>query len=153
MMLVRELDLTYQRVGLIYDAISTCNAKLSVFGSWLLNDQRVNYVDNPICGGSSCVIVDRNRNMVQAGAELQRCIKTLCNGSTFSCDNRVGVGFLDDTFNLDVQAGFRFAVPMGPRRWGYMRGGYRLVEFNEQRSDIRLDTHLEGGFAELGLIF
>ena len=153
MMLVRELDLTYQRVGLIYDAISTCNAKLAIFGSWLLNDQRVHYVNNPICGSTSCVILDRTRNMVQAGAELQRCIKTLCNGSTFSCDNRVGVGFLDNTFNLDVQAGFRFAVPVGGRKWGYVRGGYRLVEFNEQRPDLRMDLHLEGGFAELGVIF
>ncbi|MEW6349072.1 MAG: hypothetical protein AB1646_08410 [Thermodesulfobacteriota bacterium] len=152
-MIVRELDLTYQRVGLIYDAVSTCNAKLSIFSAWLYNDQKLTYVHNPICGSTRRVVVDRTRHMAQAGVELQRCIKTLCNGATISCDNRVGLGFLDNTFNLDVQAGFRFNVPLGGQRWGYVRGGYRLVEFSEHRRDLKLDTHLEGGFGELGIIF
>ncbi len=152
-MLVRELNLTYQRVGLIYDAVSICNAKLSVFGAWLFNEQRLSYVHDPVCGSSRRVVVDPTRHMVQAGVELQRCIKTLCSGATISCDNRVGLGFLDNTFNLDVQAGFRFNVPLGGQRWGYVRGGYRLVEFSQHRRDLTLDTHLEGGFGELGIIF
>jgi hypothetical protein len=152
-MLMREINMIYQRVGLIYDVVSTCNAKFSVFGSWLLNDQRIAYTHNPVCGTNSRVTMDRTRNMVQAGAELQRCIKTLCNGATFSCDNRVGIGFNDNTFNMDVQAGFRLAVPMNAGRWGYLRGGYRLVEFFEERRDLKMNTRLDGGFAELGLIF
>lgn len=143
----------YQRVGLTYQPIVTCNASVSIFGTWTFNDQKLVMNSGNHCSLNQPTTVTRTRHMVMAGIEVQNCIRTLCNGATLSCDNRVGVGFLDDTFALDVQAGFRFSVPMGCGRWGYVRGGYRLVEFSEDRSDLRLDTSLEGGFAELGLIF
>jgi hypothetical protein len=44
-------------------------------------------------------------------------------------------------------------VPMNCGRWGFARGGYRLINFTENRNDLRLDIGLEGGFVEGGLIF
>ena len=143
----------YQRVGLTYQPIVTCNAVVSIFGTWTFNDQKMTMNSGSHCPLNSTTTVTRTRNMVMAGIEMQNCIRTLCNGATLSCDNRVGVGFLDNTFALDVQAGLRFSVPMGCGRWGYARGGYRFLEFTEDRSDLRFDTSFEGGFAELGLIF
>lgn len=143
----------YQRVGLTYQPIVTCNASVSLFGTWTFNEQKLTMNAGSHCPTSQATTVSRTRHMVMAGIEAQKCIRTLCNGATLSCDNRAGIGFLDDTLALDVQTGFRFSVPMGCGRWGYVRGGYRLLEFSEDRSDLRLDTTLEGGFAELGLIF
>ncbi len=145
-------DFLYQRVGLIYQPILTCNASVSIYNSWLFNDQRLR-VNNSVCPLSSCTALDRTRNMVMSGINIQKCIRTMCNGGTLSCDNRVGIGYLDGTFALDVQAGFRFSVPMNCGRWGFARGGYRLINFTENRTDLRLDTTLEGGFVEGGLIF
>ncbi len=145
-------DFVYQRVGLLYQPILTCSASVSIYNSWLFNDQRL-AVGNAACPFSTCNTLDRTRHMVMSGINIQKCIRTMCNGGTLSCDNRVGLGYLDGTFALDVQAGFRFSVPMNCGRWGFARGGYRLITFTENRNDLRLDTNLEGGFVEGGLIF
>jgi hypothetical protein len=145
-------DFLYQRVGLLYQPILTCNASVSIYNSWLFNPQRLS-VKNTACPFSGCTTLDRTRNMVMSGINIQKCIRTLCNGGTFSCDNRVGLGYLDGTFALDVQAGCRFSVPMNCGRWGFARGGYRWINFTEDRTDLRLDTTLEGAFVEGGLIF
>jgi len=144
-------DFTYQRVGVVYQAISNCNATVSVYNSWVFNEQRLS-VGSGICGGT-CNTVDRTRHMVMSGIEMQKCIRTMCNGGTFSCDNQVGIGYLDGTLAVDLQAGFRFSVPMNLNRWGYVKGGYRLLNLKEDRDDLKLDAFFEGGFAELGLIF
>lgn len=143
----------YQRVGIMYQPIVTCNASVSVFGTWTFMDQKFQLNSSNHCAANRTVTVDRTRHMVMPGLEVQKCIRTLCNGGTFSCDNRVGLAFLDDTFGLDVQAGFRFSAPMNCGRWGFARGGYRLIQFEESRDDFRLDHTLEGWFGELGLIF
>jgi hypothetical protein len=143
----------YQRVGIMYQPIVTCNASVSVFGTWMFMDQKFTMSSSNHCAAHAAKTIDRTRNMVMPGLEVQKCIRTLCNGGTLSCDNRVGLAFLDGTFGLDVQAGFRFSVPMNCGRWGFARGGYRLIQFNESRDDLRLDHTLEGWFAELGLIF
>ena len=39
----------------------------------------------------------------------------------------------------------QFSVPMNSGRWGYAKGGYRFINFKEDRTDLRLDTYLEGG--------
>ena len=145
-------DFLYQRVGLVYQPILTCNASVSIYNSWLFNDQRLS-VKNTVCPFAGCTTLDRTRHMVMSGIDIQKCIRTMCNGATLSCDNRAGIGYLDGTFALDVQAGFRFSVPMNSGRWGFVRGGYRLINFTEDRTDLRLDTTLEGGFVEGGLIF
>jgi hypothetical protein len=77
----------------------------------------------------------------------------LPNGATFSCDNRFGIGYLDDTTALDLQTGVQVNIPLGLGRWGYARGGYRYIKFDEDRDDLALNSIFEGGFAELGMIF
>ena len=144
-------DFTYQKVGLLYQPIFNCNASVSIYNSWVFNDQKLD-VSSSLCAGH-CNRVDRTRNMVMSELEVQKCIRTLCNGGTLSCDNRVGIGYLDGTFALDLQVGLQFSVPMNAGRWGYAKGGYRFVNFKEDRNDLRLDTYLEGGFVEAGLIF
>jgi hypothetical protein len=144
-------DLTYQRLGLLYQPIVNCNATVSIFGGWTYSDQLV-HLYNYVCHGRAATVT-RTRNMVTSGIEIQKCITTKCTGATLSCDNRVGLSYLDGSFGLDVQAGLRFSVPMGGNRWGYARGGYRYLSLTEDRNDFRLDAILEGGFAEAGLIF
>ena len=134
-------DFLYQRVGLLYQPIVSCSAIVSIYNVWLFNDQKLQVADN-VCPVIPCTTVDRTRNMVMSGIEIQKCIRTLCNGGTLSCDNRVGVGWLDGTFALDVQAGFRFSVPMNCGRWGFARGGYRLLNFTENRNDLRMDVYV-----------
>jgi hypothetical protein len=144
-------ELTYQKVGLQYHTIYTPTTIVSITGSWLYFDQRFR-VFSTICGDQEGII-DRTRNMATSGIQIQRCCKTLPNGATFSSDHRIDFAYLDDTFGIDLQVGGRFSVPMGFNRWGYVRGGYRWIDFNEDRDDLRLDSTLEGGFVELGLIF
>ncbi|MEW6532552.1 MAG: hypothetical protein AB1473_17100 [Thermodesulfobacteriota bacterium] len=141
----------YQRVGMLYSPIQTCSSSLSITGGWLYNDSRVS-VNSAVCGGTGNQ-ADRTRNMVVTGVELQKCIKTMCNQATFSCDDQISLGWGDGSFMLDLQVGFRFTVPMNCGRWGYAKGGYRLLQFNESRDDLKLDFSLEGGFVEAGLIF
>jgi hypothetical protein len=141
----------YQRVGLLYQPILTCNSAVSVFAGWMFNDQWVT-IKNFVCSGREAT-VSRTRQMATSGLEIQKCLKTKCTGATLSCDSRVGVNFLDGVFGVDVQAGLRYSVPMGPGRWGYARGGYRYLSLGESRDDLRLDAIFEGGFVEGGLIF
>jgi len=147
-------DFIYQRVGILYTPIRTCNGNLSIFGGWVFNDSRLRMDSGNHCAGNSSCALDRTRHMAQTGLELQKCIRTLCNGGTLSCDNRVGISYLDGTVALDVQASLRFSVPMNCGRWGYARGGYRYLNFREDRNDVSVDSvTFEGGFVELGLIF
>lgn len=141
----------YQRVGLFYHPINTPAMMVSLGASWLFNDQRIELSSGSCTGW--CSVLDRTRNMVMTSIEVQHCVITLPNVSTLSTDNRFGIGWLDDTLTLDIQAGLRYSVPMNAGRWGYVRGGYRFLDFKEDRNDLRLDTSLEGGFVELGLIF
>jgi hypothetical protein len=144
-------DFVYQRVGLVYQPIFSCNATVSISASWLYNDQKFQ-LSSTVCAGK-CAIVDRTRQMAMTGIGIQKCIRTLCNGATLSCDSRVDIGFLDGAFALDVEPGMRFSIPLNCGRWGYVRGGYRYLNFKEDRDDLRLDTVMQGGYAEMGLIF
>ncbi len=142
---------TYQRVGLMFQPILNPAAAVSFYAGWTFNEQRLS-INSSICGGNGSTI-DRTRNMVNTGIEIQRCLRTLPNGSTFACDNKAEVIWLDGAFGYDIQAGMRFSVPLGYGRWGYAKGGYRLLNFNEDRDDLRLDSSFEGGFVEGGIIF
>lgn len=144
-------DFIYQRVGILYQPVFNCSSVVSIRASWALNDQKLQ-TGSGVCAGA-CTTVNRTRNMVMSGIEIEKCIRTMCNGGTFSCDNMVDIGYLDGTFALDVQAGFRYSVPLNCSRWGYAKGGYRYLNFQEDRNDLRLDTLMQGWFAELGLIF
>jgi len=143
----------YQKVGLLYQPIVTPYAIVSLFGYWMYTDQSLR-VSSSVCGcGNCCNALDRTRNMVMTGIEIQKCIITMPNAGSLSCDTRVGIGFLDDTTALDVQTGLQFSVPMNAGRWGYAKSGYRFIDMKEDRSGLRLDTSMEGGFLEMGLIF
>jgi hypothetical protein len=141
----------YQRVGLLYQPIVSPWAIVSLFSYWTLNDQSLR-VKTEVCTGRGNKL-SRTRNMVMSGIEVQKCIITLPNSGTLSCDNRFGIGYLDDTLALDIQTGLQFSVPMNAGRWGYGKGGYRFINFKEDRSGLRLDSRMEGGFVEMGLIF
>lgn len=142
---------TYQRVGLMFQPIVSPCATASLFAGWTFNDQRLK-LNSEICSGQGCTL-NRTRNMVTTGAEFQKCLRTSCNGATLACDNRAEVIWLDGAIGVDVQAGMRFSVPLGAGRWGYARGGYRLLNLQESRDDLRLDSSFEGGFVEGGVIF
>jgi len=144
-------DFIYQRVGILYQPVFNCSSVVSIRAGWLFNDQKIQTGTN-VCAGA-CATVNRTRNMVLSGIEVEKCKRTMCNGGTLSCDSLVDFGYVDGTFVVDVQAGFRYSVPLNCSRWGYAKGGYRYLNFQEDRNDLRLDTHLEGWFAELGLIF
>lgn len=147
-------DFIYQRVGLLYTPVRTCNGAISIFGGWVFNDSKLQLANANHCSNRSSCALDRTRQMAQTGLELQRCIRTLCNGGTLSCDSRVGISYLDGTVVLDVQAGLRYSVPMNCGRWGYARGGFRYLNFREDRNDVSVDSvTLQGGFVEAGLIF
>jgi hypothetical protein len=91
--------------------------------------------------------------MAYGGAQLQRCIRTMCNGATLSSNCKADVNFLDGVFGVDAQSSLQFSVPMGAGRWGFARGGWRYLQLNENRNDMRLDAVFDGGFVEGGLIF
>lgn len=146
-------DYVYQRVGIMYTPIRTCNAALSIYNSWVFNDEKLTTNNGSHCALNSATTWNRTRNMVQSGVDLKKCIRTMCNGGTLSCDSRAGISYLDGATGLDVQAALRYSVPMNCGRWGYVRGGYRYLSINEDRNDVNTETNLQGGFVELGLIF
>lgn len=142
---------TYQRVALAYQPINTCNARLAVYGGWLFDEQWL-HLKSGVCGGRGSTIY-RTRHQVVSGIDFQRCIRTNCNGSTLSSDIRFGISYLDNTLGIDVQAGLQFSVPMNSGRYGFARGGYRWLNFDENRVDLRMEVNMAGGFVEAGLIF
>jgi hypothetical protein len=144
-------DFVYQRVGLLYQPIVTPTAIVSVFTYWTFNDQKI-ALRNSGCA-NYCSSLDRRRQMVMSGIEIQRCIRTLPNGATLACDNRAGIGYLDDANVVDLQTGLQFMAPMNANRWGYLKGGYRSINFRETRNDLHLDARFQGWFGEMGLIF
>jgi hypothetical protein len=147
-----DWNFIYQRLGLMYTAINTCNANLSIYTAWLYNPQEFK-VSCSVCPNWPASKVDRDRQMLMSGIDLKKCIRTLCNGSTLSCDTKASIGYLDNTLVLDIQPGMRFSVPLNCGRWGFVKGGYRWLNFNESRNDLKLNLYLEGGFVEGGLIF
>lgn len=142
----------YHRAGLVYDAVRTCSSKVSVFADWVHVDDRIDVDCTP------CSVVrqtfSKNTDSSMVGFEVQRCVTTTANGATFSCDSKAGAIFLDDVEGWDVELGGRYSIPLNSAtRWGYMKGGYRLVNLKKSQSDFLLKDSLEGGFMELGFIF
>jgi hypothetical protein len=147
-----DWNFIYQRLGLMYTAINSCNASLSIYTAWLYNPQEFK-VSCSVCPDWPASKLDRDRQMLMSGIDLKKCIRTLCNGSTLSCDTKASIGYLDNTLVLDIQPGMRFSVPLNCGRWGFVKGGYRWLNFNESRNDLKMNLYLEGGFVEGGLIF
>lgn len=143
----------YQRVGLLYEPIRSCSGAISVYTSWLFFDQKLSADDRGPCVTAGICTIQRTKNMVISGIEFQRCIRTMCNGGSLSCDTRAGVAYLDGTMGIDVQSGLQYSVPLNCGRYGYAKGGYRIIDFWEDRYDRKIDTVLNGWFAEMGLVF
>ena len=91
--------------------------------------------------------------MLMSGINLRKCIRTLCNGGTLACDSEFSIGYLDNTLVLDIEPGMRFSVPLNCGRWGFVKGGYRWLSFNENRNDLQMNLYLEGAYVEAGLMF
>jgi len=143
---------TYQRLGLIYDAIRTCGMKVSVFADWVHADDRID-VNCTYCGFFTQTF-SKGTDAAMVGLEVQRCMMKTRNGGTFSCDYKAGGIFLDDVEGYDVEVGGRYSIPLnGNGRWGYIKGGYRVVDLKKSQSEFLLKNQLEGGFVEFGFIF
>ncbi len=143
---------TYGRLGLVYDAIRTCNAKVSVFADWVHVDDRID-VFCSFCGFGNSTF-SKNTDAAMVGLQFQKCLVTTRNGGTFSSDCKAGAMFLDNVEGWDVELGGRYSIPLNAGgRWGYLKGGYRFVNLNKSQSDFVFNNALEGGFAEFGFIF
>ena len=142
----------YHRVGLVYDAIRTCNSKIAVFADWVHTDTKITLGCN-YCGAWGSPTWSNSINAAMAGMEFQRCFKTAPNGGTLSWDCKAGGIFLDDTVGADVEAGARYSIPLNCGRSGYVKGGYRLVDLKKTQYDFVFKNILSGGFLEGGFIF
>ena len=143
---------TYSRLGLVYDAIRICSAKVSVFADWVHVDDQID-VFCSTCGLGSSTF-GKNIDATMVGLQFQKCLVAMCNGGTFSSDCKAGAIFLDNVEGWDVDLGGRYSIPLNAGgRWGYLKGGYRLVKLNKSESDFVFNNTLEGGFAEFGFIF
>jgi hypothetical protein len=141
----------YYQVGLLYDAIKTCNTMLSVFGGWMHTDDRIDA--GCINCGWQANTFSKSMDTVSVGLELQKCVMTSSTGGTFSFDNRATAMFADNVTAWDVQLGGRYSIPLNYGRWGYLKGGYRYINQNKNQLDYALNYTIDGGFAELGFIF
>jgi hypothetical protein len=142
----------YHRIGLQYDALRTCNSRVSVFGNWVHMDDRID-VGCQYCG-YGVQTFSKGTDAASVGFEVRRCLKTMPNGGTLSCEYKAAAMFLDNVEGWDVEAGARYSIPLNSGgRWGYMKGGYRLVDFKKNQNDFAFKNTLEGGFMEMGFIF
>ncbi len=145
----------YHRLGIIYDAVRNCKARLSVFADWVHTD------DTITIGCSVCNISafgqqpkwGKNGDSMITGLELQRCIRAFANGGTLSMDCRAGFIFLDNVEGSDLEAGARYSIPLNCGRSGYVKGGYRVVDIKKSQNDFAFNQALEGGFMSFGFIF
>jgi hypothetical protein len=140
----------YHRVGLVYDAVRTYRARVSVFGDYVRLDERINVLQIGCCGNN----FDNDLNMAMAGLEFERCLRTASFCDTLSLECRGGVAFLDEACGGDLMTQLKYSIPLGKGRRGYLAGGYRFVQFKKGYNDFkRIDTSIEGGFVKMGFIF
>lgn len=143
-------DRLYQRVGLAYDPISTPRSRVSVFADYVRINDRLTVIQVGCCGNA----MDSDLNMMMAGLEFEKCLKTTRTCNTLSLDCKAGVAFLDDAFGSDISTGLKYSIPLNSGRWGYIRGGYRYMAYNKKYSDVKMfDTAMEGGFLQMGVMF
>jgi hypothetical protein len=142
---------TYTTLGLVYDPIRTCRAKVSVFANWVHIDDRINVGCNTCGFGNSTF--SKNTDAMMVGLQFQKCLVGRCNGGSFSTDCKAGAIFLDNVEGWDVELGGRYSIPLGVGRWGYLKGGYRLIDLKKSQADFVFNNALEGGFVGFGFIF
>ncbi|MGC8605293.1 MAG: hypothetical protein ACP5VS_16620 [Desulfomonilaceae bacterium] len=141
----------YGKIGLLYDAIKSYKGVLSIFGGYM-------HADNRFDGSSVMMSIfqttfDKMMDTAAAGLEFQKCQLTQWNGGTFSADAKITGLFGDNVNGYDFQVGGKYSIPMNCGRWGYMKGGYRIIDLKEGQNDFWLETCLEGGYLEMGFIF
>jgi len=140
----------YQRIGLVYDPILTYSTRVSVFGEYVRFNEKLTVIQVGCCGDS----LNNDLNMGMAGLELEKCLKTSRQCNTLSLECRAGIAFGDDGFGSDLSTGLKYSIPMNNGRWGFIKGGYRYLTFNKKYSDAKLiDTAMDGGFLQMGVVF
>lgn len=140
----------YHRIGLVYEPIRSFSSRVSLFGEFVKLEDKIQLSQMGM--GSSTM--DNDFNMAMAGIECEKCLKTTANCSTLSLECNAGVAFGDDGLGTDMSTGLKFSIPLNNGRWGYVKGGYRYVSYKKKYSDAKLiDTCLEGGFLQMGLVF
>lgn len=140
----------YQRMGVVYDPIRTYTSRVSIFGEYVRIDDKLSLINVGCCGDT----MNNDLNMAMAGLEFEKCLKTTRMFSTLSIECKAGVSFLDDAVGTDLSTGLKYSIPLNNGRWGYVKGGYRYLTYKKGYSDVRLiDTTLEGGFVQMGLVF
>ncbi|MBI5571723.1 MAG: hypothetical protein HY914_17405 [Desulfomonile tiedjei] len=143
----------YHRLGLVYDTIRTPRARLSVFGDYVRLNERVALAGGYGGYGNSGAL-DNDLNMAMAGVEFERCLKTTRTYNTLSLECKAGVAFGDLAVGSDLSTGLKYSLPLGDGRWGFVKGGYRYVNYNKKYSEAKLmNTTLEGGFVQMGFVF
>jgi hypothetical protein len=141
----------YQRIGLVYDPIRTHSTRVSVFGDYVRLNEKVTVIQTSLTGGDS---LDNDLNMGMAGLEFEKCLKTSRRCNTLSLECRAGIAFGDEAFGSDLSTGLKYSIPMNNGRWGFIKGGYRYLTFKKKYSDVRMiDTAMEGGFLQMGVVF
>src|SRR5208283_2404530 len=63
---------TYATVGLVYDAIRSCRAKVSVFANWVHVDDRINVICSTCGFGNSTF--SKNTDAAMVGLQFQKCL-------------------------------------------------------------------------------
>lgn len=140
----------YQRIGVVYDPIRTYSTRVSVFGDYVRLNERITVTQ----GGFGADSLDNDLNMGMAGLELEKCIKTSRQCNTLSVECRAGVAFGDEGFGSDLSTGLKYSIPMNNGRWGFIKGGYRYLTFKKKYSDAKMiDTAMDGGFLQMGVVF
>ncbi len=145
----------YHRLGIVYDAVRNCKARLSVFADWVHTDDTLT-INCSVCSFNTFGQQPKwgkNGDSMIAGLELQRCIRVFANGGTLSLDCRAGGIFLDNVEGSDLEAGARYSIPLNCGRSGYVKGGYRVVDIKKSQNDFGFNQALEGGFMSFGFIF
>lgn len=141
----------YQRIELVYDALKSCSGLLSISGGWVHTDDKIS-LNCQTCGFWTAIFSQGGDSAV-VGLDFQRCIRTAPNGGTLSLDAKGAVIFLDNVEGWDVEAGLRFSVPLNCGRAGYMKAGYRLLQYKKSQTELYWSNSIEGGFVAAGFIF
>jgi hypothetical protein len=140
----------YHRVGRVFDTVRTASSRVGVFGDYVRVDDKITAYQPGCCGETT----NSEMNMAMAGVEFERCLRTTNNRNTMSLECKAGVAFLDNGVGADLSSAIKCSIPMNNGRWGYVSGGYRYVSLAKKYSEARLiDTTMDGGFVEMGVIF
>ncbi len=143
-------EMLYQRIGIAYDPVRTFSSRLTVFGDYVLLNDKLSVSQANIFGSTMYM----DLGMAMAGIELERSLKTTRLFNTLSLECRAGFAFGDNAFGSDLSTGIKYSLPLGNGRFGFVSGGYRYLTYKKKFSDVKLmDTAMDGGYLKMGFIF